>query len=145
MFKYQIPNVDARIIEPENDLDRLLLLAKFPQFYAKQLNAQWFRDQITINFSVHGRNAPLQTKGIFLVLQSGTFNISEIIGTADDSCMFILCSSNILTHRFIVLFSDLESAHNFYTTVEPHLEVQLHCPTDWLTRELSNKVTSTLL
>lgn len=137
LFQYQHWDRDSQ--NNQAILAPLQMLARSPQFFVKNLNRYHYTDQKTFNFALYGRNVPLRTKGLILVLLSRTLNISDRIDT-NYSYIYILCSFNIVTHYFIVLFSDEESATNFYTSVKSHLDPQIRCPTDWLTSEIKSAV-----
>lgn len=130
LLQYRLPDEESQHIRDE--LQRLQLLARFPQFFLKNSSARRFPNQKTINFAKYGPYLPSARKGFLLVLQSGTFNISRVIGER----IYILCSFHIATERFVVQFSTEEDVADFHTSVETYLDNQLACPTDWFTPEM---------
>lgn len=77
---------------------------------------------------------------VYLVVQSKKFNISEKVG--ENRNVFVLCSANIVTHRFILLFRSSSYATNFRKSVVRHTDHQLPCPADWLLPEILPKIES---
>lgn len=102
------------------------LIAEYVIFYPKSLSAGWFPYPKSFNFVWYDSSG--RFKKVLLVVLSKTFNISEKIGPD----RFVLCSANVLTHKFILLFPSDTHADKFYESVEHDLNDQIPCPGGWV-------------
>lgn len=133
---YMLPKlIQYRIIFPEDDEERLQLLASPVALYMKNLRDARPK---TINFTMW-RNRTL-SECVYLVLESKTFNISGRIG--ED--VFVLCAPNIPTHTFFIRFANRRSAAKFFSSsfVWTLLDNEIDCPTAWVTPDILQRVYS---
>lgn len=125
-----------KIFDVQNNEEPLQLLAKFGVIYMKNLSSNMHAALKTMNFS--SLDDILSTQEVYLVLQSFTFNFSRKIRTN----IFLLCSSNILTHYFIVSFSTRHYARRFFlnSSVKDNINEQIPCSAEWLPSEVFQQI-----
>lgn len=106
--------------------ERVQLLAESAAVYTR--NLKMLARPRTINFAQYRFITPAED--VYLVLQSRKFNFSVEICPR----MYILCTSDIKTHRFVVLFPDDKSVSSVFTTssIAQDLNHDIPCPTDSL-------------
>lgn len=114
----------------------LKLLSHHVVSYPKNFRARWYANPRSFNFSIYGSRARFQ--GVQLVILSKTFNISPRI----DKNMYVVCSANVSTHLFILLFTDASTADDFYSSVENDVDDRIPCSKDWVTSDLIQDMNS---
>lgn len=135
-----------RLYDSGNNEERLEKLANFAVYYSKWMSVDrgrrvrtsnvGFTGPRTLNFTKRGTSCSFQYA--YLVLLSKTFNISEKV--EEHKNISVLCSLNIVTYRFILVFHNAREAHHFYRTFQNHLDHRIHCPVDWLLPEILEKL-----
>lgn len=129
LFQYQI-------YETENNEQPLQLLAHDVILYSKYLNANRFVNPKSFSFVYN--DISTESQEIHLVLLSTTFTVSLIPGTN----MYVLCSANIPTHRFILRFPQRESARHFNKFIKNDLNGEIDCEIRWVTFDLLRDINS---
>lgn len=123
-FQYQI-------LHTEKNPRPLQLLSYHAEVYEKFLSDKWSLGPKSLTFA--------DSSGIVhLVLLSKTFNFS-MIGELGPN-VFVLCSENITTHRFIIRFKRRENASTFYEFIKNDLNDQIPCRIDWVTPEVERDI-----
>lgn len=135
LLQYRISNSQ----NDENNEERLQILGSPAAVYFKNLNSLTDEFPKTINFTLYRNNRSL-SEGVYLVLEAMTFNILQIAKLN----VFVLCASNISTHRFILYFPHARARKNFWENsfVETLINSEIPCPTHWFTHSVLQQVYS---
>lgn len=130
VFQYQIyESEEIKKVQP------LRLLADRILFYPKDLDAAWFSHPKCFNF-VDFDYQDSRIQGVHMVMLAKTFNISPRI----DTNKYVLCSENIPTHEFTLIFRNRRIADDFYSSVKYDLNNKLACDGKWLTNEVLTEI-----
>lgn len=126
-----------KIYDLQRNEEPLQLMAESVVFYSKVFRAELDARPTSFNFAMHGADSYIQN--VYLVLESGSFNISKKkVGL--NSSIYVFCSRNVVTHRFILFFSNENTSQRIYRRVANHLDNQIFCTTDWLRPEILQKI-----